>query len=65
MQEKEPMWETCSVELRLELPRPLALEVQEVQREDPEMLSRILQYGLTRRVIFEQMWKSEAPAAER
>lgn len=65
MQEKEPMWETCSVELRVQLPRPLAMEVEEVQRENPEIISQILQYGLTRRVIFEQMSKAEGRVAER
>lgn len=49
------MWETCAVQLRVELPRPVALEVEEVQRQDPEVLSRILLYGLTRRAVFEQL----------
>jgi hypothetical protein len=45
--------DTCAVELRVELPRALAAEVAEVQREDPAMLSRILLYGLTRRAIYD------------
>jgi len=49
------MWDTCAVELRVELPRALAAEVEEVQRRDPEFLSRILLYGLTRRAIFEHL----------
>ncbi len=49
------MAETCAVELRVRLPRAVAAEVEEVQRRDPEVLSRILLYGLTRRAIFEHL----------
>lgn len=49
------MWDTCAVELRLELPKPVADEVEEVQRKDPEMLSRLLIYALTRRTIFDHL----------
>jgi|SRR5690606_37713046 hypothetical protein len=49
------MWETCAVELRVQLPRAVAAEVREVQQRDPEALSRILLYGLTRRAIFEHL----------
>lgn len=45
--------ETCAVSLSVELPRAMAAEVEEVQRRNPEMLSRILMYGLTRRAIYE------------
>lgn len=45
--------DTCAVELRVELPRALAAEVEEVQRENPAILSRILLYGLTRRAIYD------------
>lgn len=45
--------ETCAVSLSLELPRAVAVEVEEVQKRDPEMLSRILMYGLMRRAIYE------------
>ncbi|HEX7051511.1 MAG TPA: hypothetical protein VF188_14995 [Longimicrobiales bacterium] len=54
------MWETCAVELRVELPRAVAAEVEEVQRRDPEVLSRILLYGLTRRAIFEHLSRLES-----
>lgn len=53
MQKTDLIPETCAVELRLELPRELAAEVEEVQREDPDILGRILLYGLTRRAIFD------------
>lgn len=49
------MWETCAVDLRVELPKPVAEEVEEVQRRDPEMLSRMLFYALTRRTIYEHL----------
>lgn len=45
--------ETCAVSLSVELPRAVAMEVEEVQKRDPEFLSRILMYGLTRRAIYE------------
>ena len=49
------MWDTCAVELKVNLPRNVAAEVEEVQRTDPEMLSRILYYALTRRTIYEHL----------
>ena len=33
------MWETCSVQLTVRLPRDIALEAEEVQRTDPEFLA--------------------------
>jgi len=58
------MWETCAVDLRVELPRPVADEVAEVQRRDPEMLSRMLFYALTRRTIYEHLSRNSVPAGE-
>ncbi len=58
------MWDTCAVELRVQLPRAVAAEVEEVQRSDPEVLSRILLYGLTRRAIFEHLRRSGVGVAE-
>jgi hypothetical protein len=49
------MWDTCAVELKVNLPRPVAVELEEVQRRDPEMLSRILFYAMTQRRIFDQL----------
>ena len=43
------MWETCTVQLNVRLPRDLAEQAEEVQRTDPEFLSRVVLYGLTRR----------------
>jgi hypothetical protein len=60
MPEPTPTSETCAVELRLELPRAFAAEVEEVQRADPEILSRILLYGLTRRAIYDGLSRGAA-----
>jgi hypothetical protein len=49
------MWDTCAVELKVHLPRPVAAELEEVQRRDPEMLSRILFYAMTQRRIFDHL----------
>jgi hypothetical protein len=49
------MWDTCAVELRVHLPKSVAVEVEQVQRTDPEMLSRILTYAMTRRTIYETL----------
>ena len=49
------MWETCAVDLRVRLPRNVAEEVEEVQKRDPEMLSRIVLYAVTRRTIFDHL----------
>lgn len=49
------MWDTCAVELRVQLPKPVADEVEEVQRRDPEMLSRMLMYAVARRSIFDHL----------
>jgi hypothetical protein len=49
------MWETRSVDLTVRLPRDLAAEAEEVQRTDPEFLSRIVLYGLTRRSIYRHL----------
>ena len=59
------MWETCAVDLRVTLPRPLAAEVEEVQRRDPEMLSRLVLYMLTRRTIYDHLCESKMAAGER
>ena len=49
------MWETRSVELNVSLPRDIAAQLEEVQRTDPELLSRMITYGLTRRAIYRQL----------
>lgn len=55
------MWETRSVELSVRLPRDIAAQVEEVQESDPEFLSRIVLYGLTRRSIYRHLRDGEGP----
>ncbi len=59
------MWETCAVDLRVTLPRPLAAEVEEVQRRDPDMLSRLLVYMITRRTIYDHLSRSQVVVGDR
>jgi len=52
------MWDTCAVELKVNLPRSVAAELEAVQRNDPEMLSRMLMYAMTRRTIYDHLASS-------
>ncbi len=54
------MTDTCAIDLRVRLPRPLADEAERVKESDPDVLSRILAYGLTRRFIFDHLVAREA-----
>lgn len=49
------MWETCSVQLNVRLPQDIAERAREVQESDPDFLSRIVLYGLTRSSIYHQL----------
>ena len=49
------MWETRSVQLSVRLPRDIANQAEEVQETDPEFLSRVVLYGLTRRSIYRHL----------
>ncbi len=49
------MWETRSVQLTVRLPREIAEQAEEVQETDPEFLSRVVLYGLTRRSIYKHL----------
>ena len=49
------MWETRSVQLSVQLPADIADQVEEVQANDPEFLSRVVLYGLTRRSIYRHL----------
>jgi len=49
------MWETRSVQLNVRLPRDIAAQAEEVQESDPDFLSRIVLYGLTRRSIYRHL----------
>ena len=49
------MPETRAIDLRVRLPQSVAAEVERVKEKDPEVLSRILAYGMTRRAIFDHL----------
>ena len=49
------MWEMCSVQLNVRLPRDIAAQAEEVQKTDPEFLSRVVLYGLTRRSVYQHL----------
>lgn len=49
------MWETCSVQLNVRLPKAIADQAREVQETDPDFLSRVVLYGLTRRSIYRHL----------
>jgi hypothetical protein len=63
--EARRMWETCAVDLRVSLPRGIAAEVEDVQKKDPEMLSRMVMYAVTRRTIFDHLATRTAFGAKR
>lgn len=52
------MWDTGPVEVVVQLPEALAEDVEEVQRKDPEFLSKVIRYGLTRRAMFRALDRS-------
>lgn len=53
------MWETESVQLTVTLPKDIAAQAEEVQQTDPEFLSRVILYGLTRRAIYNKLREQE------
>lgn len=57
------MWETRSVQLSVRLPRDIAAQAEEVQQTDPEFLSRVVLYGLTRRSIYRHLRDSDESAS--
>ena len=57
------MWNTRSVRLNVRLPNDVASEAEEVQESDPDFLSRVIQYGLTRRSIYHRLRETEGRSA--
>ena len=57
------MWNTRSVHLSVRLPNDVASEAEEAQRTDPDFLSRVIQYGLTRRAIYRRLREEESRSA--
>jgi hypothetical protein len=58
------MWETRSVQLSVRLPRDIAAQAEEVQQSDPEFLSRVVLYGLTRRSIYRHLRETDEAVTE-
>jgi len=59
------MWETRTVKLSVRLPSDIAALAEEVQEQDPEFLSRVVLYGLTRRSIYQHLRRGDsAPSSE-
>lgn len=56
------MWETRPVQLELRLPQDIVDQLEEVQRTDPEFMSRLVLYGLTRRSIFDELRDRPSPS---
>ena len=58
------MWETRSVQLSVRLPADIAAQAEEVQETDPEFLSRVVLYGLTRRSIYRHLRENDRDELE-
>lgn len=63
-EEALPMWDTRPIELELHLPEDLAEDVEELQETDPEFLTRVIRYGLTRRAMFQELSRGVAPGSD-
>lgn len=53
------MWDTRTVQITVQLPKDIAAQAEEVQRTDPDFLSRVVLYGLTRRSIYKHLREKE------
>ena len=58
------MWETRSVQLSVRLPSDIAAQAEEVMENDPDFLSRMVLYGLTRRSIYQHLRDSDQADVE-
>jgi hypothetical protein len=54
------MWETRTVQINVRLPRDIAAQAEEVMESDPDFLSRVILYGLTRRSIYRHLKERES-----
>lgn len=57
-----PMWETRTVNLAVALPHDLAGQVEALQECDPDFLSRVVLYGLTRRAVYQHLREMDRAA---
>ncbi|MDX1647987.1 MAG: hypothetical protein R3304_12645 [Longimicrobiales bacterium] len=48
------------MQLSVRLPRDIAAQAEEVQQKDPEFLSRVVLYGLTRRSIYRHLREGDS-----
>ncbi|MCH1570705.1 MAG: hypothetical protein L7S64_05120 [Longimicrobiales bacterium] len=58
------MWETRSVQLSVQLPSDIADQAEEIQASDPEFLSRVILYGMTRRSIYRHLREAEGDVSD-
>ena len=58
------MWETRAVTIQVTLPTDIAAQAEQVAIEDPEFLSRVILYGLTRRSIYRHLRENQEAAVE-
>ncbi|MEO7671784.1 MAG: hypothetical protein ABIV28_06135 [Longimicrobiales bacterium] len=49
------MLDTCAIDVRVQLPTAVANQVREVEKQEPELLSRMLMYAMARRTIFDRL----------
>ena len=49
------MSDTREISITIMLPNDIAEQAEEVMKTDPEFLSRVVLYGLTRRSIYHQL----------
>lgn len=59
------MWERRTVTLTVELPSDIADQAEELQRTDPELLTRVVAYGLMRRNVFRALQDQMSEAVSR
>ena len=57
------MGDTRAIQINVRLPSDLAAQAEEVQRTDPDFLSRVILYGLTRRAIYRHLRHKESASA--
>lgn len=58
------MWETVRVTLTVTLPKDIAAQAEEVQNTDPEFLSKVVLYGITRRLVYQHLRQNTEDAIE-
>ena len=49
------MWENRTVEISVSPPRDIATQVDEVAKSDPELLAKVLTYGMMRRSVYRHL----------